>query len=445
MRRARLLVSLLLLASSVATMPLRAEAGSPLLRAEGGKLLDGDGRDVLLRGIAVINKYPPFLPPVASSDFARIRSWGMNSIRLGTSWAAIEPEKGTYDQEYLSKFTALVSEATGAGLYVVVDMHQDVYGTPWDNGAPAWAAETTCPHADLAGATGAWAANYLSPAVMCAFTSFWTSADLQAHYAGAWVAVAARLKDNPMVAGYDLMNEPYQGFIPPGVFETQYLYPSQARWLDAIRGTGDGHVGFLEPPNYKNVHMPTVPPLEPPENAVYAPHLYGLWDWAPYTGAEARPPLAETNFRYSVAEAGVAGLPLWLGEFGMVYDAPDAEGFLRRVYDLADEARAGASYWVYEPGTGYSPIEKNGTPRGILDDIARAYPAAVPGLTAFHFDAATSELTATWSGGGTAIFAAPEIRYPNGPDVGTDGQWTWDRSTGELRVTGGSTVLVRPA
>ncbi|MFA5786619.1 MAG: cellulase family glycosylhydrolase [Actinomycetota bacterium] len=441
-------------ASAPASSPAKGGKWASLLRSEGSKLLDGKGREVLLRGIAVIEKGAPYLPKVGPEDFARIRSWGMNSIRLGTVWAAIEPEKGRYDQDYLDALAAVVKQATDAGLYVIVDMHQDMYGEPfgdgrfpdgpYGDGAPAWTL-TPCPHVEFTAAGLPWAANYFSPAVVCAFTNFWTSKELQAHYAGAWWEIARRLADNPLVAGYDLMNEPSQGAIPPGVFETQFLYPSQARWLEEIRKVDPKHIGFLESPNYKNVHLPTIPALTLPPNCAYAPHLYGFWDEVPGQGAEAREPLVDLNFNYSVQEAKLMGLPMWLGEFGMVYNAPGAAEFLRHVYDLVDGARAGAALWAYGRGTGYSPIEADGTPRPTLVEVARAYPSAVPGLGEFNFDALSSTLTASWSGKGAAVFAVPAIRYPQGIRVETDGKWSWDRERAELVVTGGSRLSLAPA
>ncbi|MFA5890294.1 MAG: cellulase family glycosylhydrolase [Actinomycetota bacterium] len=426
--------------------PVSAPATTTTLRVQKGKLLDAEDRDVILRGIAMINKASPYLPNFGAQDFALVRSWGMNSIRLGTSWRAIEPTKGEYDTGYLDRLAGFARAATDAGLYVIVDMHQDLWGGPWGNGAPDWATDETCPHVDSASYTGAWATNYLSPAVMCAFTNFWTSAELQDHYTKVWREVASRMADNPMVIGYDLMNEPYQGFIPPGVFETQFLYPSQSRWLKSARELDPKAIGFLEAPNYKNVHMPTVPAIDTPPNAVYAPHLYGFWDEIPGQGEQARGDLASANFRYSVVEAHVMGLPMWLGEFGIVHDAPGAAGFLRTVYDLADEAWAGTAYWEYSPGNSYSPIDRDRDPRATLIEIARPYPVAVPELTEFHFDAATAVFEATWTGSGDAVFAVPHMWYPDGPQVDIDGgSWAWNPTTAELTVTGGAGLTVKPA
>jgi endoglycosylceramidase len=150
------------------------------LHVDGRRLRDADGRDVLLRGINLGRKSAPYLPVVTDADLARIRSLGLNQLRLYTSWQAVMPNPGQVDTAYLARFRDLVDRAGAAGLLVTVDMHQDLYGKPAGNGAPLWAYRPgLCPSLPLAQLTGAWGADYFSPAVDCAFTAFWTSADLQ--------------------------------------------------------------------------------------------------------------------------------------------------------------------------------------------------------------------------------------------------------------------------
>lgn len=209
----RYLITLLLCFTGI------AGANDPtFLATQDRAFIDAQGREVLLHGMAVINKnrqqnYQPWHGP---EDFARMRQWGMNCIRLGISWDAIEPEMGKYDEAFLKKLDGWIALAAAHDLYVFLDMHQDLYGVKFDNGAPAWATlDDDAPHPEKA---SIWSDGYtLSPAIQRSFDNFWANkpcydgVGVQDHFAAAWRHVADRYKDNPTVIGYDLFNEPNIG------------------------------------------------------------------------------------------------------------------------------------------------------------------------------------------------------------------------------------------
>ncbi len=106
-------------------------------------LRDGHGRYVFLHGVNVSgsSKTParieggvpsyvgkPFALSEAHAHFARIRSLGFNAVRLLVLWEAIEPvRRGEYDGAYLSYVREVVKAAGDEGLYVLLDMHQDMF------------------------------------------------------------------------------------------------------------------------------------------------------------------------------------------------------------------------------------------------------------------------------------------------------------------------------
>ena len=445
MRRPRL-VALALATAVLAGLGATSDAGTRHggLHTDGQVLRDAQGRQVLLRGIAVIEKQAGKLPDFHRSDALQVRSWGMNSIRLGFVWAGIEPQAGRIDQRYVDSIAQIAQVAADAGLYVVLDMHQDLYGERWSDGAPEWATDSTCPHVDLAGATGAWGTNYLSPQVLCAFTRFWTDAALQDHYVRAWQAIARAVRGNTRIAGYDLMNEPSQGLLVPGVFESQYLYPSEARWLAGIRRVDPRAVGYVEPPNYKYLEVPTVPPTIP-ANAVYGPHLYGPWDDAAELSQTRS--FAEPTLAYEQLEAKLAGAPLWVGEWGVDWHLDGAVDFAGHVLDLLDEATAGSAYWDWSPGGGYSPQDKDHKPTPMLGALMRAYPSSTAGtLTSFTYDRGSHGLTVTWQAAGRAptVVEVPTALYPRGITVSGVRRWRYDARAGQLLLwaTGEATATV---
>jgi endoglycosylceramidase len=95
-------------------------------------------------------------------------------VRLGIIWDGLEPQPGRIDEDYLERIGKLVGYAKAEGLYVLLDMHQDLYSVKFSDGAPAWATlDEGKPH--TAGAV--WSdAYYASAAVQTALDHFWENA-----------------------------------------------------------------------------------------------------------------------------------------------------------------------------------------------------------------------------------------------------------------------------
>ena len=191
--------------------------GARCVSVRGRKFLNGSGKPFIPHGIAIANKTKSegYTGGIDRSDLASIRSWGMNCIRLAIFWDGIEPQPGKIDRDYLDRVARIVSWAKAEGIYVLLDMHQDLYSVKFSDGAPEWATlDEGKPHV-----TGAvWSDSYYaSEAVQTALDHFWSNSlgpdgkPLQEHYAIAWRAVAERFRDEPTVLGYDLMNEPFPG------------------------------------------------------------------------------------------------------------------------------------------------------------------------------------------------------------------------------------------
>jgi endoglycosylceramidase len=185
----------------------------------GQQFIDPQGRQILFHGAALINKnrQENYQPRATAEDFAQMRAWGWNCIRLGMFWDGLEPEMNRFDAEYLKKLDGWIALAKAHDMHVILDMHQDLYSYKYSDGAPEWATLTdNQPHPSQTGAV--WSDGYLtSPAVQRAFDNFWANkpcADgvgLQDHFAAAWQNVAAHYRNEPTVIGYDLFNEPNIG------------------------------------------------------------------------------------------------------------------------------------------------------------------------------------------------------------------------------------------
>ncbi|HEX8714854.1 MAG TPA: cellulase family glycosylhydrolase, partial [Solirubrobacteraceae bacterium] len=259
--------------------PPAASAVAPTWHVSGNFLRDADGRALILRGANVSgkNKLPPYFDFQGPSDFARLRTdWGMNAVRFLVLWSALEPQPGQYDDAYLDAVAQRIQWAQDADLYVVVDMHQDVYGigfqTGGGDGAPLW----TCDASNYAGfmPTNPWALENLEAGVTACWDGFWKSSDLQSHYVEAWRRVAARLAGFDHVVGFDVMNEPYWGSYAIPHFEPDLLEPLYEKVVPAVRSQAPGWVAFLEPSSSRNLGGTTELPTPSFPDFAYAPHSY---------------------------------------------------------------------------------------------------------------------------------------------------------------------------
>ena len=193
------------------------EAAPIQITVKGDRFVDNNGRQVILNGINVVSKSKEeqYLFQAGSEFYTNLKSWGFNCIRFYICWDGFESSPGVYNEDYLKEIDKRIQWAADNGLFVVLDMHQDLFGVRFGNGAPEWAIlDEGKTHT-----TGAiWSDAYMmSEAVQTSFDNFWTNqpaADgvgIQDRYANLWKHIAKRYANNPTVIGYDIMNEPFAG------------------------------------------------------------------------------------------------------------------------------------------------------------------------------------------------------------------------------------------
>jgi endoglycosylceramidase len=395
----------------------------------GGFIRDREGRAVILRGVnlAGAHKYRPYFGFHQQADVARVRTdWGMNALRLLVSWAALEPERGRYNVWYLDEVARRVEWAEAAGLAVVLDMHQDVYGEGFGgNGAPRW----TCDEAHYAAHVPAspWFVNYTSPPVMACFDQLWTDVELQDHFAGAWRRLAERLVAYPAVVGFDVINEPHWGSHNVHAFEAERLGPFYERVVAAVRQAAPRWVAFLEPASSRNLGIPTGLQRPTVDDVVYAPHSY---DASAEQGQGFDPARREdllANLAALAQEARALGAPLWIGEYGGIADHPHITEYMDAQYDGAAAAAAGTMVWAYDRSDGYGLLRPDGSEKQeLLDALVRPYPARVAGdPVSYDFDEVSRTFTLVYlpdpgSRAPTEIVVPARV-YPHGYQLLCDG------------------------
>ena len=151
--------------------------------------------------------------------FQKYTANGFNLIRLAVQWANLEPQPGVYSETYLASIDAIFRLAEQYGVYILLDMHQDLYsgfnGIGGGDGAPDWACMKDGyipkPYKFV------WAEAYVfGKWVHRCFDHFWNNdavdgKGLQDRYADLWQMLAKRYGDSPALFGYDLLNEPAPG------------------------------------------------------------------------------------------------------------------------------------------------------------------------------------------------------------------------------------------
>ena len=449
--------------------PLAPYQPTAFVGTDGRWFRDDQGRVLLLRGANVSNqsKHPPYFPEwISTDDVQEMKRRGLNCVRFLVIWEAIEPEEGVFDPAYLDLVEERVAWFTDQGLYVLVDMHQDLYGSKYANGdgAPVWA---TIDH-DLPydPPPGGWHLGYGEPAVNQAFDSLYQNEEgVRDHYVMAWQAVAERFAGNPMVVGYDLMNEPWFGTWPPTDpkgFEAEVLAPFYEVVIAGIREVDPDHLIFVEPTTTKGLGAIGGLPDFDDDRVAYAPHYYHPFIdiMGEYSDSQEIMALA---FAQIQADADAMGAPVLLGEWGFHVGAPGALDHAVHILENLEAFRFGATAWGWDRGGhGLALMAPDGIPKWSLELLTSLYPERTNGrLDAWHYDRPARTLTVTYDTtgveGGETVLVVPSMKMPHGLELscapeGVPCEGTWDPDAGRLAVPGGEetfgglvTLTVAPA
>jgi endoglycosylceramidase len=419
-------------------------AAMDFLHVSGSRIVDAAGRTVILRGAnanGLVDYWrsdlrPPYpidpaaysrgrcpaddrrttAVPLCERDLAQMRALGFDNLRLPVSWSLLEPAPGRLNRTYVERIAQVVGWAKAQGIWVVIDLHQDAWskydytpdGQPCppgtepvkdQDGAPQWASQHRLPVCAVGGI------RELDPAVVEDAQSFWLNlpasdgVGLQDHYASVVAALARRFRDEPAVAGYDLMNEPEPGVLPIAA-GTAELMPFYARVVDAVLTAVPRfrQLVLLEPGVERNTTaaryygLPWSAYSDYP-HAVYAPHVYTeVFTAGAVTGLPETATFS-SDYQAAVDDAAALGIPLWVGEFG---GDPSTDARVLASHYAQQEARlVGGTAWVWREHGSWSLAT---AARASL--LSRAYPVRTAGtLVAVSSNprAGTAELRATSS------------------------------------------------
>jgi endoglycosylceramidase len=418
-------------------------------------LTDATGRVVVLHGLNQVYKVPPYEPSAdgfGDDDAAFLGANGFNAMRVGVIWEAVEPQPGSYDDNYLASIAQTVQTLATHGVLSLLDFHQDLYNEVFQGeGAPAWAVQTGgLPNPQL-GFPGNY---FLNPAEGFAWNSFWRNAPapdgigLQDHYAATWAHVAAYFRGNPGVFGYEILNEPWPGLVwepcanPVAgcLLNDAKLRTFYNRVVPAIRAADSTTLVFFEPNVLFSEVIHTDLGTVGDPNTAFSFHDYCAIESELHrdvTCSQQDQAVFNNARRYTA----IHHIPALLTEFGATNDLANLSGVLQR----ADDDRIGWLEWAY---TGHDKTSSSPTDQALVFDpsqpptgsnvnmpkltvLAAPYPQVVAGTPkSWSFKSSTFRLSYStqradgqgrFSPGAQTLISVPAIEYPSGYHVSVTG------------------------
>lgn len=434
-----------------------------------------DGRVRLFHGVNAVYKVPPWHPEteafdssrsLSQEDIADLQAWGFNVVRLGVMWPGVVPQQGLANATYLATMQQLVEDLGRAGIFTIVDCHQDLFSRYFcGEGCPDWATPT---HSLLdfpapIGAPDSIAVNgvtgypnltqclersffeyYFSAAVGNAFQELYDNKKgLQDEFVDYWQAVAAAFVDSPYVLGYEIINEPWAGdiykhpkaLLEPGYADQQFLFPMYQKVYNAIREVDTEHIVFFE--SAVSDEYPCGFPSGPggpeaDEVQAYSYHVYcGPTD---ANGDPTKPLLCNYTDdyifdvkQYDHKRMGVAG---FMTEFGAMLGTQAGIDSLHYLLGKADHSLQSWAYWQYKTYEDITTASSSGAEsfyvNGTLDynkvrALSRTYARATAGVpTVQFFDPITAvfqlgfDIVEGLTSDITEIYINTDYYYPSG-------------------------------
>lgn len=238
---------------------------------------------------------------ITAEDIHYLKSIGMNSIRIPFNYRLFTSEyyMGSGDPArgfiYLDR---VISWCKKEKLYVILDMHCAPGGQTGDNIDDGYG-----------------------------YPFLFENEKDQAECASIWNRIASRYKNEPIIIGYDLLNEPIAHYFDKAKLNP-LLEPVYKKLTDAIRAADKNHLLFLGGAQWDSNFEPFGKPFD--SKLVYTFHKY----WTPATVDVIQDYINFSN-KYNV--------PLYCGETG-----ENTDEWVEAFRKTLDSNQIGWHYWPYK-------------------------------------------------------------------------------------------------
>lgn len=321
------------------------------LATSGTHIVDSNLNPVQLKGFNVIPIWSSSPGQTWGVDYySRIAQRGFNAVRLVVYWSDLEPRRGEFNQTHLATLDKAVGHAKAAGLYVILD---PIHIFQMETYVPAWA-RTGDVLRDVEQGAGPYT-----------------------------TMLAARYRDEPAVAAYDPLNEP-----PASTSGGQERVMRIYGWLIAkTRAAAPDKIVMVEPAwGDSSLAEADIGLLGSTRNVVLSLHDYyaggagdgykadgsqeGFYAWDEVGGYPIPDAAAlEQHLSVTLNVARRAGMPVWIGEFGVNHAAVNADLWIDQKVALFKKYGLGYAWWIYQPGSGLSAMDSSYALRPYVDRL----------------------------------------------------------------------------
>ena len=285
---------------------------------------------------------------ITEKDIKYISDNNFNALRVPLHYRDFSPNFMEFSTEGFELLDSLVTWGNRYNVYLILDMHA---------------------------APGAQNTSDFSDSEINGDSELFTSYTNQRWLASTWKHIANYYKSEPVIAGFDLLNEPAR----PGVATT--LRNIYEQCIDSIRAVDQNHMVIIEGNWYGNDHTGLFPPFDP--NIVYSFHHY--------VGG-----INDTMTMYNQYRNGIAlqyNVPLWVGEFG-----ENSNTWANGIKEFFNRNDIGWSWWnfksverisslfSYKITDEYQKLINYWGGNGIKPDTAEAFAGLISMAKSLHFD-----------------------------------------------------------